>query len=152
LYQLHENLQVVEKAQGELENGLGRIDSQQREIDETITELEKKVESLFNAPDNNTKLQPAEEQRENAYEMAESINAQLNMMDSTLRNLISTLNSQQQCDEEDSEISKITSVLNIHYETLNQICQRSAVLETKLIESEQILDQQKRAQLQFRKY
>jgi len=152
--QLYENLEVVEKAQNDLDDGLGRIDSQQREIDETISELEKKVESLFTGNENNAKLQPAEEQRENAYEMAENINAQLNMMDVTLNNLISTLNSQQQFEEEDSEIAKITEVLNIHYETLNQICQKSTALETKLNETEQTLDQQKRAaaQFQFRKF
>lgn len=51
----------------------------------------------------NSKLQPAEEQRENAYELAESINAQLNTMDETLSNLIGTLNSQQY-EEVDSEV------------------------------------------------
>ena len=51
LFQLFENVQKVEKSQNELDEGLGRIDSQQLEIHETLTELEKKVDALFSSPD-----------------------------------------------------------------------------------------------------
>jgi len=150
LFNLYENAQKVEESQSELDEGLDRIGTQQNEIHTMLTELEKKVEALFSSPDYNGRLRPAEEQREQAYHHAENINAQLNTMDDTLSSLVNTLNSQRGAEEQD-ELAEITDVLNLHLESLQQINMKSNLLETRISETEQLLNQQKREQAKFRR-
>ena len=105
---------------------------------------------MFAQPNNGARNsgRSAEAQREQAYQRAEDINAQLNTMDDNIRGLVNSLNdqrSQEESDEPKDRMSEIEDVLNTHLSALLEIEQRSSLLESKLNETQRLLQQQKQA-------
>jgi hypothetical protein len=65
------------------------IYGKQTELHEVLGHLENEVEGMYKA---DSEMQPADEEREKGYRLAENVDAQLNQMGTTLKELITKIN------------------------------------------------------------
>ena len=100
------------------------IKGQQTELEDVLTPLEA---SLVHAP-------PPDAERERTYQMAESLDAQLQRMSDDLREIIEHLNTTNKSADDNSPVIQIGRVLNAHMDSLQWIDQTSTDVQRKLEE------------------
>lgn len=87
----------TEDKQKAIDDNLTLIDSQQQELSSILDQYEQQVQKLFEkdattAGVNSEGLRPVDEQREQAYSLAESLNKQLDDMALNLTSMIEEIN------------------------------------------------------------
>uniref|UniRef100_A0A8W8L8I8 Nuclear pore glycoprotein p62 n=1 Tax=Magallana gigas TaxID=29159 RepID=A0A8W8L8I8_MAGGI len=85
-------------------------------------------------------------ERENTYQLAENIDAQLKRMLSDLKEIIDHLNSSNTNQDQTDPIQQITKILNSHMDSLQWIDQNSTLLGRKVDEISKQMEVQKREQ------
>lgn len=139
---LNSDMERVKVDQQKLDHELDFIHSQQRELEELLAPLEKAVEQQ---PNINIQQHSALE-RENTYQLAENIDAQLKRMLSDLKEIIDHLNSSNTNQDQTDPIQQITKILNSHMDSLQWIDQNSTLLGRKVDEISKQMEVQKREQ------
>lgn len=139
---LNSDMERVKVDQQKLDYELDFIHSQQRELEELLAPLEKAVEQQ---PNINIQQHSALE-RENTYQLAENIDAQLKRMLSDLKEIIDHLNSSNTNQDQTDPIQQITKILNSHMDSLQWIDQNSTLLGRKVDEISKQMEVQKREQ------
>lgn len=139
---LNGDMERVKVDQQKLDHELDFIHSQQRELEELLAPLEKAVEQQ---PNINIQQHSALE-RENTYQLAENIDAQLKRMLSDLKEIIDHLNSSNTNQDQTDPIQQITKILNSHMDSLQWIDQNTTVLGRKVDEISKQMEIQKREQ------
>src|SRR5699024_1342878 len=90
----------VQIAQNELDQNLEFIHTQQTELHQLLDGLEQHVFKLAEE----TELSPSDKEREKGYQLAEDVNVQLDQMANTLKELVNTLNSENQYQSDDNNV------------------------------------------------
>lgn len=139
---LNSDMERVKVDQQKLDHELDFIHSQQRELEELLAPLEKAVEQQ---PNINIQQHSALE-RENTYQLAENIDAQLKRMLSDLKEIIDHLNSSNTNQDQADPIQQITKILNSHMDSLQWIDQNTTLLGRKVDEISKQMEIQKREQ------
>jgi len=140
VYKLHTEVKRVQVSQKELEQNLEIISTQQNELSSLLDSLESEVDGIVADSD----LTPTDIEREKGYQMAEDINAQLDQMATTLKDLVSKLNlSQEKNGDGENPVFQIVKILNAHLNSLQWIDQNSSYLQSKLQEVSRIFATQK---------
>jgi hypothetical protein len=143
----------IELAQDELAQNLDSIMSQQKELDQMLSALEKEVKErvLFhvNAVLNCDALRqvlyerdgeeanPADEERHLGYFLADKVDAQLGKMQTKLSSLVDRLN-KQFGGSDDNPISLIVETLNAHLNALQWIDLNAAALQSKVAQQQKV--------------
>ena len=133
---MYKELESVEGNQREIEQNLEYIDAQQTELESSLqtftqqldTLLEKDVQKFYQL----IRGQPADEDREKAYLLAETLNAKLDEMTSSLGIVIDATNSTKANRVDDSPLSSIVQVLNSHLTVLEWLERSTSELESKV--------------------
>lgn len=89
--ELKKTVDRVSAAQSELNSNLELIFAQQKDLESVLVQLEGEVEKLSMTAD----FTPQDRERERGYQMAEQMNAQLDHMANTLKDLVRRLNDAQ---------------------------------------------------------
>ncbi|KAI7894248.1 Nsp1-like C-terminal region-domain-containing protein [Mucor mucedo] len=138
---LHENVTKVEVTQREIDQNLEYINTQQEELNAILDTYEKQIMEVFDESNLQQPMQPADVQRERAYGMAESLNAQLDDVNRNLNVMVEEINkmgSSQQLsttDENDDDVvGQIVQILNSHLSSLQWIDTHSIDLQNKIQE------------------
>lgn len=139
---LNSDMERVKVDQQKLDHELDFIHSQQRELEELLVPLEKTVEQQ---PNINIQQHSALE-RENTYQLAENIDAQLKRMLSDLKEIIDHLNSSNTNQDQNDPIQQITKILNSHMDSLQWIDQNTTLLGRKVEEISKQMEIQRREQ------
>ena len=122
---LNEAVEKVKLDQQRLEHELDFIKSQQTELEDILKPLETGV---ANAP-------PPDPERERTYQLAETLDAQLQRMSDDLREVIEHLNTTNRSQQDESDpVVQIGKVLNAHMDSLQWIDQTSAQVQRRLDE------------------
>jgi len=131
IFKLQSEVQRVQVGAKELDSSLEMINTQQNELHQMLDSLEMEMKNLYNE----TEMGPTDEEREKGYELAETINSNLNQMSTTLKELITKLNRAYSKEEdEDNPVSQIIKILNAHLNSLQWVDQNSVLLNTKIQE------------------
>ncbi|KAL1918902.1 uncharacterized protein VTP21DRAFT_2283 [Calcarisporiella thermophila] len=133
----NETLQA-EATQTQIDQSLEYIESQQRELSNVLDTYERQVHEMFEAGNATTTdgMQRADEEREKAYHLAESLNKQLDDMSTNLKNMIDEINraGYSRVENEDDPLDQVVKILNAHLTSLNWIDSNAAVLQQKVQE------------------
>lgn len=144
---LNSDMERVKVEQQKLDHELDFIKSQQRELDEMLIPLEKSVEEQQNI----SFQQHADLERENTYQLAENVDAQLKRMLQDLKEIIDHLNTSNASQDNTDPIFQITQILNSHMDSLQWIDQNSALLKRHVEDiSKQMETQRKEQERNFR--
>ncbi|XP_076077344.1 uncharacterized protein LOC143047896 isoform X1 [Mytilus galloprovincialis] len=144
---LNSDMERVKVEQQKLDHELDFIKSQQRELEEMLNPLEKSVEEQPNI----SFQQHADLERENTYQLAENVDAQLKRMLQDLKEIIDHLNTSNASQDNTDPIFQITQILNSHMDSLQWIDQNSAVLKRHVEDiSKQMESQRKQEEKNFR--
>jgi len=134
IYQLHNEVQRVTQAQKELDQSLELIYGKQTELHEMLGHLENEVEEMYKA---DSEMQPADEEREKGYRLAENVDAQLNQMGTTLKELITKINKMHDRSvDESNPVAQVIKILNVHLSHLQWIDQTTGALHGKIQEAQ----------------
>ncbi|KAL3842045.1 hypothetical protein ACJMK2_020110 [Sinanodonta woodiana] len=144
---LNQDMERVKIDQQKLDHELDFIHSQQRELEDLLVPLEKSVEQLPSS----SFLPHADLERENTYQLAENIDAQLKRMLQDLKEIIDHLNTSNSGQDNQDPIQQITKILNAHMDSLQWIDSNSALLSRRVEEiSKQMETQRKDQERSFR--
>jgi len=125
---LNADVEKVKLDQNRLNNELEFIITQQNELEEMLKPLE---DSVAKYPPINYQ-QHTDTERENTYQMAESIDAQLKRMTDDLKEVIDHLNTGTGAGDKNKEpMLQISKILNAHMESLQWVDQNAALLHKK---------------------
>jgi len=143
IFKLYDEVDRVQSEQKTLDSNLEKINTQQQELDRTLTALDEKVTKLLA-----TKLaQPpaSKDAREKAHKQAEDLNAQLDNMSIKLNALVDKINRAQSRNggTDSSPVNQIVEILNTHLHALQWVDQHTSVLHDKLKEAEKQFAQRK---------
>lgn len=119
---LNDSVEKVRLDQQRLEHELDFIKGQQTELEDILKPLE---DSLSSVPTTDI-------ERERTYQMAETLDAQLQRMSDDLREIIEHLNSSNRNQDESDPVVQISRVLNAHMDSLQWIDQTTAQVQKKL--------------------
>lgn len=140
----------VELLQKEVDQNLEYINAQQEELNQILDGYEKQIRDVFDGSAVQQPLQLVDVQREKAYGLAETLNAQL---DDVSRNLtvmvdeINNMNGPQGVESDgDDTVGQIVKILNSHLSSLQWIDSASATLQNKLQQVTQLQEQAVRNQ------
>ncbi|XP_078324202.1 uncharacterized protein LOC111127431 isoform X1 [Crassostrea virginica] len=136
------DMERVKVDQQKLDHELDFIHSQQRELEDLLAPLEKALELQPNI----SIQQHSASERENTYQLAENIDAQLKRMLSDLKEIIDHLNSSNINQDQNDPIQQITKILNSHMDSLQWIDQNTSLLGRKVDEISKQMEIQKREQ------
>jgi len=89
---LHENVTKVEVTQREIDQNLSYINAQQEELNLILDNYEKQIKDIFDESNLQQPMQAADEQREKAYGLAESLNCQLDDVNKNLNVMVEEIN------------------------------------------------------------
>ncbi|XP_074660003.1 uncharacterized protein LOC141912608 [Tubulanus polymorphus] len=128
--QLNIDVEKVKHDQKRLDHELDFIQSQQKELEEMLTPIEKAVEEL--PPIGYS--QHADLEREHTYQLAENIDAQLKRMVGDLKEIVEHLNTSNSSQDSSDPIYQIARILNAHMDSLQWVDQNSAMLQRKVDE------------------
>jgi hypothetical protein len=120
----------IELAQDELAQNLDSILSQQKELDQMLSSLEREVKTLYER--DQQAATPADEERHLGYFLAEKVDAQLGKMETKLGSLVEKLNKQHDQGTEDNPISLIVQTLNAHLNALQWIDLNAQAVQSKI--------------------
>jgi nuclear pore complex protein Nup62 len=104
---LHENVTKVEVTQREIDQNLEYINTQQEELNSILDTYEKQIKEVFDESNLQQPMQPADIQREKAYGLAESLNAQLDDVNRNLNVMVEEINkmgSSKQISSDDDDV------------------------------------------------
>ncbi|CAL1542518.1 unnamed protein product, partial [Lymnaea stagnalis] len=118
---LNKDVERVKLDQQKLDHELDFIQSQQNELEDLLTPLEK---NLDNMPPISYQ-QHADVEREHTYMLAESLDAQLKRMGQDLKEIIERLNSTNSKPDTNDPVQQITKILNAHVVSLMWIDRNS---------------------------
>jgi len=128
IIKLQQNVQDVQLSQQRLNRIIETIKTNQQDLFQVITELEKGVEKA-----GKKNLNPDEIKREQAYKMAEDIENQLMQMSDSLNETIRKLNQTTERNLDPANpLTKIIKILNVQMTSLNWIENASLDLDAKL--------------------
>lgn len=142
IFELHGEVQRVQVAQKELDQNLEIIYGQQNELDALLSSLESEVENLANE----SEPTPTDLEREKGYQLAEDINAELDQMETTLKDMINKLNASHTTSDSDNPVNQVVKILNAHLTSLQWLDQNSNYLQSKLQELNRAFNAQKSEQ------
>lgn len=143
---LNSQIEDTEKIQKEIDTNLEYIENQQTELSSILDEYENKVRPLVDGPSNDPRgrLNPADEERESAYNTAENLNKQLDDLGNTLSDMIKEINNTKGGTEEDDDdentIGQIVKILNRHLCSLQWVDQSSTELGLQIQELSRLND------------
>jgi len=149
--ELHNEVEKVKADQQRLDHELDFILSQQRELEDIITSLEKTTIEVSAASAVGI-AQHSDLEREHTYTMAENIDAQLKRMVSDLRDIIDHLNANNSMAAGDGSkegvdpTHQIAKILNAHIDSLNWVDQNTALLHRKVEEISRLHDTRRKEQ------
>lgn len=150
--ELHNEVEKVKADQQRLDHELDFILSQQRELEDIISSLEKTTLDASNATNAGTP-QHSDLEREHTYTMAENIDAQLKRMVSDLREIIDHLNANNSLASGDGPkgegldpVHQIAKILNAHIDSLGWVDQNTALLHRKVEEVSRLHDTRRKEQ------
>uniref|UniRef100_A0A8C6ET08 Nucleoporin 62 C-terminal like n=1 Tax=Marmota marmota marmota TaxID=9994 RepID=A0A8C6ET08_MARMA len=148
---LHGEVEKVKLDQKRLEQELDFILSQQRELEDLLTPLEKTVkdqsESVY--------LQHEDKEYERIYKLAETIDAQLKRMSQDLKDITGHLNTFENPAATTDRLQQICKILNAHLDSLQWINQNSGMMQkkveeiTKIFEDFQSKEQERNVKITF---
>lgn len=128
----------MEVTQREIDQNLEYINTQQEELNAILDTYEKQIEQVFDESNLQQPMQPADVQRERAYGMAESLNAQLDDVNRNLNVMVEEINkmgsSQQISTDDEDVVGQIVQILNSHLSSLQWIDTHSIELQNKIKE------------------
>ncbi|KAG1060945.1 hypothetical protein G6F42_027820 [Rhizopus arrhizus] len=136
---LHENVTKVEVTQREIDQNLSYINAQQEELNLILDNYEKQIKDIFDESNLQQPMQAADEQREKAYGLAESLNCQLDDVNKNLNVMVEEINKmgnakQATSNDDDDVVSQIVQILNSHLSSLQWIDTHSIQLQNKIQE------------------
>ncbi|ORX83464.1 hypothetical protein BCR32DRAFT_243330 [Anaeromyces robustus] len=146
IYNLNSQIEETEKIQKEIDTNLEYIENQQTELSSILSEYEKKILPLVDGSSNDprVKLNPADEERESAYNTAENLNKQLDDLGNTLSDMIKEINSTkggaEDDDDDENTIGQIVKILNRHLCSLQWIDQSTTELGLQIQELSRLND------------
>lgn len=136
---LHGEVQKVQVQQKELDSNLVMIESQQNDLQSMLDGIEKQVQSLYNSDSPN--FTSADEERSNAYQLAEDVTRQLDQMSGTLKDMINKLNTSYESSvDPNNKITQIVQILNVHLGALHWIDQQTSELQQNIQVASKQLD------------
>ena len=140
---LHDDVSKAKTDQDRLDHDLNSILNQQAELEEMLTPLE----SYLSSQPLHASTQHADQERNKTYTMSEKIDANMKDMMQNLREVLDRINSINSANSDrNNPISQITSILNMHMDSLLSIDDRSGTLQQKLDELSRKLDSKKQDQ------
>ncbi|XP_016046986.2 nucleoporin-62 C-terminal-like protein [Erinaceus europaeus] len=148
---LHGEVEKVKQDQKRLENELDFVLSQQKELEEILIPLEESVNQQSGA----ASQQSTDEEHERTYQSAETIDAQLKQMTQDLKDVIEYLNSFAGPANTTDPLQQICKILNTHMNSLQWIDKNSGILQrkveevTQIMENHQFMEQKRRARMSF---
>jgi len=146
IYNLNSQIEEIEKIQNEIDTNLEYIDNQQTELNSILSEYEKKIILLVDNSNNDLggKLNPADKERESAYNTAENLSKQLDDLDYTLSDMIKEINNTKDRtegeDDDENTINHIVKILNGHLRSLQWIDQSTTELGLQIQELSRLND------------
>jgi nuclear pore complex protein Nup62 len=145
IYNLNSQIEETEKIQKEIDTNLEYIENQQKELNSILDEYDKKIRPLVegSANDPRGKMNPADEERESAYNTAENLNKQLDDLGNTLSDMIKEINSTKGAEDDDDDentIGQIVKILNRHLCSLQWIDQSTTELGLQIQELSRLND------------
>jgi len=137
LSKLKDNLDATSFAQDNLDRKLELIKEKQNDVNSVLKELEDGLEKL-QTEQNVIDISKADRDRKKGYKLAEDINSQIDVIQGTLEELVSTLNEKRavSSSQEERPEAKIMGILNDHLITLQWIDQATLDLDLKVKEIE----------------
>jgi len=142
IVQLNKDVEKVKLDQQKLDHELDFIHSQQKELEDILTPLEKALDSLPPI----SYQQHADIEREHTYVLAESLDAQLKRMGQDLKEIIERLNSTNITPDPNDPVQQITKILNAHVVSLMWVDRSTANLQRRVEEISKQMDIEKREQ------
>ncbi|BFZ15863.1 hypothetical protein BsWGS_18902 [Bradybaena similaris] len=142
IVQLNKDVEKVKLDQQKLDHELDFIHSQQRELEDILSPLERALDSLPPI----TYQQHADIEREHTYMLAESLDAQLKRMGQDLKEIIERLNSANATPDPDDPVQQVTKILNAHVVSLMWVDRNTASLQRRVEEISKQVDSEKREQ------
>lgn len=135
---LHGEVEKVKQDQKRLERELDFILSQQKELEEILIPLEESVKQQSEA----ASQQREDDEHEKTYQSAENIDAQLKQMSHDLKDIIEYLNAFEGPADTTDPLQQICKILNSHMNSLKWIDENSGILQRKVEEVTQVLENQ----------
>ncbi|ORX91459.1 hypothetical protein K493DRAFT_227920 [Basidiobolus meristosporus CBS 931.73] len=130
---------AAEATQANIDQNLEYIDSQQQELSSILDAYESQVRELLDGGlARGEGVQPADEEREKAYNLAEGLNKQLDDMSKNLATMIDEINQSavlsgtKEAQDDEDPIAQIVQILNAHLTSLEWIDQNSSSLNAQL--------------------
>lgn len=149
MFDLYKKCEDIQKDQIKLDENFNKLESNQIEITDTLNELEANVNQLCHTQ-NDMHFINSDGERERVYQLAISLNAQLNTMDDVIQNHVTEINSRQDTPVDD-DVASVIQILNVHLTLLQNMYQHANTLNSKITEVGNLLHQQRGAQRQFQK-
>ncbi|XP_018327171.1 nuclear pore glycoprotein p62-like isoform X2 [Agrilus planipennis] len=120
--QLNSNIEKVKQQQEQLDQELDFVLAQQNELESCIIPLEKELQDV-----------PVQDiDRNETYQLAESLDSQLKQMSEDLKEVIEHLNESAKCQEMSDPISQISRILSVHMDSLQWIDRNTAQISEQL--------------------
>jgi nuclear pore complex protein Nup62 len=126
-----ENLKIE---QGRLELELDYIMSQERELEEAISPIEKAVASMT----------VTDSERQQVYELAANLDSQTKQMAEQLKETIDHLNELNRAQDENNPVIQISRILNAHMNSLQWIEQTANSTQSQLEETAKMIEMMKK--------
>ncbi|XP_041365873.1 nuclear pore glycoprotein p62-like isoform X2 [Gigantopelta aegis] len=142
IIQLNKEVERVKMDQQKLDHELDFIHSQQRELKDLLSPLEKELDQLPSI----SYQQHADLEREHTYQLAENLDAQLKRMGQDLKEIIERLNATSATTDPQDPIQQITKILNAHMDSLLWIDRNTVALNRKMEEIGKQMDSQRSEQ------
>ncbi|OAD68112.1 hypothetical protein PHYBLDRAFT_160236 [Phycomyces blakesleeanus NRRL 1555(-)] len=156
--ELYGSVNQVEVSLSEINNTMHLVDRHQDELSRVLDDYEKQLQNAMESGFIQQSLLPADQTRENAYGVAESINSQLDDVNRNLNVMIDEINemgvsSKPESADDDKEdgIGKVAKILNSQLSSLQWIDKASSELQTKLQEAHRIQEKVIQNQSSFRR-
>jgi len=133
ILKLTTEVEKLQAMQAELDRGLESINTQQEDVHQLLTELEKEVETRSLAEPS-----AADAERDKGYQMAEGLCSQLDQLGSSLEQIVSHLNLNVDADDADDEnpLAQLLQILNNHQNSLAWIGAQTSLLDNQLAETQ----------------
>jgi nuclear pore complex protein Nup62 len=137
LTRLKDHLDSTSFAQDNLDRKLELIKEKQNDVNSVLKELEDGLEKM-QTEQNVNDISKADKDRKKGYKLAEDINSQIDVIQGTLEELVTTLNEKRAVSsgQEEKPEAKIMAILNDHLITLQWIDQATLDLDLKVKEIE----------------
>ncbi|KAK3103752.1 hypothetical protein FSP39_021635, partial [Pinctada imbricata] len=141
---LNNDMERVKIDQQKLDHELDFIKSQQRELEDLLVPLERAVDQQPNI----SFQQHTDLERENTYQLAENVDAQLKRMVQDLKEIISHLNTSNTNQDQNDPVQQITKILNAHMDSLQWIDQNTALVSRRVEDISKQMELQRKEQEQ----